>query len=211
MPSFNAAIGTKLLLEVEGDVKRFSTSLVGYSKDKFILVTTPSADSIFSVRPALFIDHKIIVRYIEDGRANGFQSRLMKAAEDPARLLFLSYPSEIEDLELRRDKRAPCALPAELNIQSLICNSVIVDINKNGLRFHIKDTKEISSLLETNPVGRECTLRFLLPGISVPQEVSGEIRNCQHNDGRSSLGIKFTKISDEDKQKIVEYESKLII
>lgn len=211
MPFFNAAVGTKLLLEVEGNDKRFNSFLVGHSKNNFILVTTPSTENLFSVRPALFTDRKINVRYIEDGRAIGFQSRLIKSAEDPARLLFLSYPSKIEDHELRTGKRAPCSLPAEFNIQGLVCNSVIVDINQNGLRFHIKNTKEVSLFLETNPVGQECTLRFLLPGGLAPQEVSGEIRNYEHNDHHSSLGIKFTKISDEDKQNIVEYESKLII
>jgi hypothetical protein len=211
MPFCNASIGTRLLLEVEGNVKRFSCLLVGYSKDNFVLVTTPSTENLFSVRPALFMDYKINVRYIEDGRAVGFQSRLIKATEDPARLLFLSYPAKIEDHELRTVKRAPCALPAELNMQGLVCNSVIVDINQIGLRFYIKDTAEVSSRLQSSPVGQECALRFFLPGESVPQEVSGEIRNYERTDQRSALGVKYTKISDEDRQKIVEFESKLII
>lgn len=211
MTFFNPAIGTRVLLEVEGSAKRFSCILVGYSKDKFILVTTPSAEHLFSVRPVLFMDSNINVRYIEDGRAIGFHSRLMKYTDDPARLLFLSYPAKIEDHELRLSKRAPCSLPAELNVQGLVCNSLIVDINERGLRFQIKGTEKVSSYFESNPIGKECTLRFFLPGRSVQQEISGEIRNYEHSDQCNALGVKYIKITNEDKQKIMEFESKLII
>lgn len=167
----NAAIGAKGLLEVENIEKRFCSFLVGYAKNDFVLVTTPSADNLFSVRPALFLDCKITVRYIVDGKAVAFQAQLMKSTKEPARLLLLSYPTEIADYELRADKRAPCTLPAEVKIQDLVCNALIVDISQIGLRFHIKDSEDPSAKLISSSLGRECTLRFFLPG--------GKIRNYE--------------------------------
>jgi hypothetical protein len=208
---FNASIGTKLVLELEGIEQRFGSFLVGYSVDKFFLITTPSSEHIFSVRPVLFIGRTINVRYLEEGKVIGFQSRLMKSIEEPEKLLFLSYPKVIEDHELRKDKRLPCALPAELTTQGLVCHSVVVDINHTGLRFQLKNTEETSLWYKTNHVGQECTLSFSLPGDSVPQEISGEIRNYMHSDRYSILGVKYTKISAGDEQKIIEYESKLLI
>ena len=208
---FNAAVGTKLLLEIEGNEKRFISFLVGYLKDKFILIMTPSSEHPISARPALYSNCKVNVRYIEDGRAVGFQSRIIKTTEDPTKLIFLSYPKIIEDHELRKVKRASCSLPAELSINGLFCNSVIVDINQNGLRFNIKYCDEVKLNLGSNPIGQECMLHFFLPGGSVPQEITGEIRNYERKDTLSALGIKYTIISEEDKHKILEFESKLII
>jgi len=205
---FNTAIGTKLLIQVEGNGTRFISFLVGYSKNNFILITTPLTDSLFSVRPTLFIDYKINVRYIEDGRAVGFQAKLLKTVEDPARLLFLSYPAQIEDHELRAEKRASCTLPAEARISGLACSAVIVDINQNGLRFHVRES-DLNMDFDSSPVGQECTLRFFLPGALAEKEVSGEIRNYEHNARIIAFGIKFTQISDEDKQNIIDFESKL--
>lgn len=209
MPSFCASIGTKILLEVEGNLKRFICILVGYSKDRFILVTTPSSEHLFSARPALFADCRVNVRYIEDGRAIGFQSRLMKSTEEPARLLFLSYPEKIEDHELRANKRAACSLPAELSIEGEACSALIIDINKDGLRLHVKGNEKFSGFLEPTPVGKECILRFFLPGVSAPIDVVGEVRNHEHRETCSAVGIKYIKISDEDRQSIFEFELKL--
>jgi hypothetical protein len=210
--AFNAAIGTKFLLEVENVEKRFYSIFVGYAKDDFVLVTTPLTDNLFSMRPALFMNYRITVRYIADGKAVGFQTKLIKSSEEPARLLFLSYPEKIEDYELRTEKRAPCTLPAEVKIQEVVYNALIVDINQTGLRLHIRDSAEFSSHLTANTLGQECGLRFFLPGDgSVPKEVSGEIRNYQHNNGHIAVGIKFTNISEQDKQNIVEFESKLFV
>lgn len=208
--SFNASIGTKVLLEVEGNPKRFGCILVGYSKDKFILVTTPVSENLFSARPALFADYRIKVRYIDNGRAIGFQSRLIKTTDDPARLLFLAYPDNIEDHELRTVKRAPCALPAEVKIDEMTCGSLIVDINEIGLRIQIKNSEECSAFLDPTPVGMACALQFFLPGIAQPLSVSGEIRNYERRDQCRALGIKFTDIADEDKRNIIEFESKLM-
>jgi hypothetical protein len=206
----NTAIGTKLLIEVESDGTRFISFLVGYSKDKFILITTPSSDNLFSARPTLFADYKINVRYIEDGRAFGFQAKLLKTIEEPTRLMFLSYPTHIEDRELRAGKRATCALPAESSMMGLVCKAVIVDINQLGLRFHVKEA-DFTLSLDPSSVGQECTLRFFLPGESDQKEILGEIRNYEHNNQHLAFGIKFTKISDSDKQKIIEFESKVFL
>lgn len=209
MPFFNAAVGTKLLLEIEGNGKRFISFLVGYLKDNFILITTPSSEHLVSARPALYSNCKINVRYIVDGRAVGFQSRIIKTTEDPAKLLFLSYPKTVEDHELRKDKRSSCALPAELTINGAVCGAVIVDINQNGLRFNIKEFDEVSLNLGENPIGQECALHFFLPGGSVLQEVSGEIRNYERKAQLSAIGIQYVKISNETQQNIMEFESKL--
>ena len=205
---FNTTIGTKLLIQVEGNGTRLWSFLVGYARDQFVLVTTPASDNLFSVRPSLFLDYRINVRYIEDGRAVGFQAKLLKATEEPARLLFLSYPERIEDQELRAQKRASCALPAEMSMPGLTCDAVIVDINQAGLRFYVKEEEGIQAL-EPNPVGQECTVRFLLPGDTTHKEVTGEIRNCERKARVVAFGIKFTGISDAVRENIIAFESRL--
>ncbi|MBN1545634.1 MAG: flagellar brake protein [Syntrophaceae bacterium] len=205
---FDTTIGTKLMIQVESDGTRFISFLVGYLKEDCILVTTPSSNNTFSLRPMLFVGCKINVRYIQDGRVVGFQTRLLRAIEEPLRLLFLSYPKQIEDRELRAEKRVACTLPAEVSILNLDCNAIIVDINQIGLRILIKES-EFTSQLDSSIEGQECTLRFFLPGNSTQLEVSGNIRNYEQNNQRMAFGIKITDISDAGRQSIIDFESKI--
>jgi hypothetical protein len=74
------------------------------------------------------------------------------------------------------------------------------------------DSEEVSLYVIEGPLGQECALLFLLPGDGlVPKEVLGEIRNYEHHNGHIAIGVKFVNISDQDKQNIMEFESKLLI
>jgi hypothetical protein len=208
---FNVAIGTKLIIQLESDGIRFTSILVGYFKEDCILITTPSSNNLFSARPTLFIGCKINVRYLQEGSAVGFQATLLRSVEEPVRLLFLSFPKYIEDRELRVEKRWFCMLPTEIQTVGLVSNGVITDITQHGLRFQVRDT-QFTAHNGSSFIGEECNLRFFLPGDVTQIAVLGEIRNYEHNNNHHlTVGVKFTNIADEDRQRITDFESKLDI
>ena len=56
------------------------------------------------------------VRYLWSGSVWGFQASVLNTTQNPAPLIFLSYPGSIERYDLREEERIDCLIPTKAEI-----------------------------------------------------------------------------------------------
>lgn len=107
-----AAIGMPLVIELEG-IGHFKSNLSGMEYGECLIVKSPT---IPSLPVKLFQQNYFVVRYCHDGCAYGFRTTLLGMIKEPLRLFVLGYPERIESINLRKNERYQCLIPAALKI-----------------------------------------------------------------------------------------------
>ena len=87
--------------------ERFYVKLIGFLKDKSILVTAPRSDGV-PIRVSA--DQKFIVRMISGNSAQGFSANAIHSTTHPYPHLHLTYPTELESITVRKAERIDCKL-----------------------------------------------------------------------------------------------------
>ncbi|MFZ3048069.1 MAG: PilZ domain-containing protein [Desulfatirhabdiaceae bacterium] len=146
---------------------------------------------------------KVYIRYLYSGSVYGFRSDLLGYTQKPVRLLFLTYPQKIEQVNLRRSMRKICYIPTSAYIHQSKWKGVIVDISSTDCKFISETPPNLSA--GAIAVGDTLQLDFPLLGLDGTSKFSGIVRNL-HQDGKwLSLGIEFLNINPELNSQIDTY------
>ncbi|MBF0566258.1 MAG: flagellar brake protein [Nitrospirae bacterium] len=218
--NLNLEINTKLQINVQGLDGKLNCEFVGMPNDQCILATFPDAgiaDTVSenvsgSLNGKLVYGKPVIVRYVHNGKVFGFESVVMGSITTPVRLLFINYPRVIEKINLRRQERLFCLLPARLIVDnestagtftSDSMSGTIMDVCKAGCRFKMK----AENVLDEKALPKDCDaeLEFLLPGIGEPNVVSINIKSLSQRDGFAFIGVQFTKIKAKTRHCLDDY------
>jgi hypothetical protein len=137
---------------------------------------------------------EVVVRYIHNAEIYRFRATITGQIEDPAELLFISYPDLVEDGERRKHVRVNCEIPATASINKALLNGMITDISSQGCRFIVNlpggiQPCQVNVLTDVN-------LSISLQDQAPPEELSGRVRNTNIDRFRIALGIEFEKLSD---------------
>jgi hypothetical protein len=137
-----------------------------------------------------------IVRYYYDGRMVGYRSHVQAHLLVPEPLLFLSFPSAIEEILLRKHPRVHLDQPlyiypvAEISsavqlVREVPLRGLIKDLSVAGCRVEMPG--EVEELVE----GLLCRLEFELPGIGRIGNLSGVVKNRVRRPHRVQVGLEF--------------------
>ena len=103
----------QLLLRFSGFAESYKTTLVGMERGRYLICSAPYVPGIWTVLNAA---DQTTVRYLCEGVVYGFKCTLLTALDKPFRLLVLSYPENIETVNLRQHQRIPCLIPAKAKV-----------------------------------------------------------------------------------------------
>ncbi len=193
-------IGTPMVVEIPGLDAKIKCPLVGMQPGEFLILRPPKsyAYKLFHVgkRP------RAVVRYIYNGRVFGFETTLLGSILDPLGLIFLGYPKQVSEHNLRAAPRLECHLPAKATLNDIEFGGAIQDISPTGCRLSIKTT-----LLQAGSPALEMNIRIDLQLPDQPDTLAlhGKIKNIEQDANRVALGVAFKDIGEAARAQISRY------
>jgi len=183
--------GEELKIEVPHIQKPLESRMVGMFKDQFLIATTPSSFSL--MEKMISSEHRIIVKYIQEGKIWMFKSRLLKTIDFPARLLFLEYPEVIHYHELRKNKRTAIFVPCTFHQQAKPeLYGALIDLSTSGGLCRIKNRPNTN--LPNIDINSRIQLRCLLPGTKEEQKIDATVRNLKKDSSTTRIGVEFENL-----------------
>jgi c-di-GMP-binding flagellar brake protein YcgR len=126
-----------LTLSLETYYKTYhTTQVLGVDKDVFIMVR---AIYVLGKAVELKSNDTCTIRFLKDGVAYGFKSRVISVQFYPFPLMFIKYPDKIETLQLRVAPRFRVERPAKIFDATgvMLSEAVLVDISSGGCRLKL--------------------------------------------------------------------------
>jgi len=188
----NIELGSELLVELVDGGIRFKSTLVGMKSGEYLIVRSPEAQQ---VRNQIYEGSKIIARCVHSGNIYGFRSKILCNVVHPAvRLLVLEYPRRVESVNIRKNPRVDCHLPAEIADHEQPVACVIADISLGGCKLLVKP----SGIDDTFKPGvdRRIALQAPLLSIEGDERLTGVIRNIRADGDMIVLGVSFVELSE---------------
>ena len=184
-------LGNQIIIQFEGDEARLKAKLVGMETGEYLILGMPALAQLKRYAEG----DKIIARYAHAGRVYGFRSVVLGHIEQPLRLLFMAYPLSVENINLRKDPRVDCFLPAEAEIRGRLRQGVVTDISRGGCKFVAKQKNKND--FPQNLIDEYIVLRTQFVGETTPQTFTGKVRNVKFDEERATLGVQFVELSEE--------------
>jgi len=194
--------GKKVKIKIPHIQTPLESTSVGILQDQFLILTTPPSFSL--MEKMISSEHRIIVKYIEEGRMWMFKSRLLRAIDSPTRLLFLEYPEVIHYHELRKTKRTAIFVPCTFHQQNKPeLYGALIDLSTGGGLCQIKNRAETK--LPNIDMNSRIRLRYLLPGTKEEQKINGNVRNLEKDNSAIRIGIEFEHLQPHLVETISKY------
>ncbi|GAB7022541.1 PilZ domain-containing protein [Salidesulfovibrio brasiliensis] len=135
--------------------------------DRFVGVVTecdlPEAMTAFVSAPANAAQRvqtgaPVLVMFAHEGRLLGFRAAIEKTQSGAGLVIRMRPDSEVEDVDLRCEPRAPCSFPADLENGSATFTGFVVDMSLTAARMRVQDPAGLPDS------GSKATLRFSVFG-----------------------------------------------
>lgn len=132
-------VGDALQMQSTADAPRLLVKLIGYLKNKGLIVTVPEAEGEFVM---LKDGQSFIVRFFSGQNAYAFTSVVSKQTSVPFPHVYLSYPREVRGLEIRKDARIDTEIIVAITLGDHMPNNSaagkIVNLSTGGAALHSK-------------------------------------------------------------------------
>jgi c-di-GMP-binding flagellar brake protein YcgR len=198
-------IGIRLQLQFQGLKEISKTVLVGMERGLYLIVRTPPTPGTWT---KLHKENHTVVRYLYKGVVYGFKCTLLGVMNEPFPLLFLSYPTEIETINLRKQERVDCLLPAVARIGDSSYKGVILDISRSGCSFAFTmDTPESSPPVTA---GDEVVFAIRFAGSSDEKNLDAKIMNVRRSADKVITGSLFADLGNDALSAVEDYIDSLM-
>lgn len=190
-------VGTQLeLLEHRlRATQQYASTLIGWKPETFIIVDVSSASPESLDLP---LGATLHARFERSSKLFAFETRVLSLEPKPCPLLFLSYPSLVKELAMRRHRRMRATIP--VTIFSVLTNEgTILDLSEGGALVHT-DT-EI-------PPGSTVFLSFTLPNGDRVEHCKCWVRHTKPATAQSGyqLGLEFVDIENSFERRSLQPE-----
>jgi c-di-GMP-binding flagellar brake protein YcgR len=187
----------QLQSQSDGVDTRHNVRLVGYSKGRSVLVSTPMLDGKYLL---LREGQAFVLRAFSGKSAFAFSTHIVKNVNTPYPYLHLAYPKEVRSLVVRKGARAAvkvvCAV-TDCDDVPIQAAGTIVNMSVGGALLAVRQPP--------GKKGQRLTVKFkvLINGIESLLEIKAIIRAINEDpsgvaDLRYSLGLQFIDVSAED-------------
>lgn len=176
--------------QIEGREARFQTQIVGWNIPNFIIVHTPYLNG-FPIE--MNKGTECSIRLLSEEETIGFESRVIKAQLNPIPLLFLSYPSILDNVSSRKEKRFKTLLPVVIQTKDMegnisAANGLILNLSLNGCLISSQNNYNMESKI---------FISFSLPTNDEINDLVCYVNNIRESKEMKLLGIEFDKNSKE--------------
>jgi Tfp pilus assembly protein PilZ len=184
-------LGTVLRMQIEG-LGAILTNLIGMEDGSYLIIKTPPMPEIGS---KLFQKNHIIIRYLYAGQVFGFRTTLLGLIKEPFRFSILSYPTNVEKVNIRKHERVCCMLPAELKIPQGLYAILIEDISLGGCFFEVNVSKD--RVFPSIRIGDEVLMILSLPEMPDSIILNIIVRTIKCDVRSMKIGVKFKESGHE--------------
>jgi len=170
--------------QVSGQRFKSSAPFIGLNGHELVLTGVP----LVSGAPLLTtIGTPCVIRYVDQGVMYGFSSTVTYIQHEPLKMIYLTYPDQVEKIELRCEERFSVNFAAQIFFQEgeeeKNVSGSIVDLSCSGCRF-------------TGPlffdVGDKLRLSFQLSDGTAIDDLPAEVRNGRSGDvDQYEFGVRF--------------------
>ncbi len=191
---FHMVPGHQLFIQFQGFPTRLKSTFIGCQQNAYIIITIPNTVGIDSM---LYEGTPVTVTYLHNGVIYGFRSDIIYRLVSPARILFISFPKNIEKHELRKHHRVECNIPTKVKIENTETpfEGIMVDISMDGCKVVSLATSEKDR--ENLRPGIAIFLSFTLVGIGGVKVLKGILKNYTVENERFTLGVSFKESADD--------------
>ncbi|QJT10870.1 flagellar brake domain-containing protein [Oceanidesulfovibrio marinus] len=193
-------IGHDVLIEIQGLGRRFKTIIIGGEVGQYIIVKPPQTRAGLE---ALLPGTLLTMRYIMSrGRICGFQSEVRQITRKSPRLLFISYPTTFEVLNLRRHDRVHCYQPVTFYVEAQEYSGHILNISTGGCLVTMPPSEEDTYMFAENA---EAFLNFRKFESEDYSYVQGRIKKVMREHDHTNVAIEFDTLTDDVRECIESY------
>ena len=122
---------------------RLRTTYFGTDGEQCLFFRYPASTELVNTTHLIEPDTQVVIRYVLDepyGEVVAFKVRVLKVIYSPLPMVITSFPSVLQKLGLRSQKRAVSGVPVEVVLdeqENRQAEGLIVDISKNGCKLLI--------------------------------------------------------------------------
>ena len=201
------SVGTEILVDIVDLKIRLKSELVGIEDEEYLLIKLSHQEPDGGFDDDTITKSPIVIKYAYRGSVYGFKAAVLNIISNPARLVFISYPKEIEEHNVRASSRFDCVLPAEGIFEGTSTELIITDISTNGCRCVIMtalvlNKKKLHEVLNMDSA-MELDLQF--PGMKEKLRLSGVIKNINKDSEEIMCGVKFEKMSKKTQKNLENF------
>jgi c-di-GMP-binding flagellar brake protein YcgR len=180
-------IGTRLQFQlgIKGQEFKAAGVLIGMVPYEYLIIRVPAIPGILS---RLNEGEMIVVRYVYAGHVHGFSSTILNSIQKPGLIVFVTYPSEVEAMNLRKAQRMDCFFPASVKTDMGDYKAVIVDISVGGCRTRLDYEVVESSSID---IDQTIAISFHLTGMAEEQVINGKVKNLKKDSQFFEMGVQF--------------------
>ncbi len=177
-------------LEVKGWYERFDMSLLGWDKGKFIIAKYSPANTLNFHLTSMDV---CTMRFLEEGIAHGFTTKMQSMQYHPAPLMFFEYPPEVVSMPVRKYNRVKTNIAARYmtgdSSEHLVTDDArILDISETGCLIEVSKHK-----VKRADLGNSCYLHFMI--LDKTLELDCLIKNVRNKEESYLLGVIFNGVS----------------
>jgi len=176
------------------DKEKLSGRIVGLSEYNYLILEIPL---VIGHRARYVPGATVIVKFVNEGTVYGFYSEILQVHYEPAPIMYLKYPNEVESFEFRAHKRFVCKTPARMFNDEAHYHCLIDDISSGGCSLTVHQ----SSLKEEEHISldEKARLVFNLSGLG-EIELMCTVRSMLQEDKILSYGVEFDATGDSYEQ-----------
>lgn len=206
-PHIPLTIGTELLMEISDLKLRMRSELIGAESHRYLIIKLPDDELGFNVDAIK--GSSIIIRYLHKGSIYGFKTSIINIIASPSKLIFLSYPTKVEEFKVRHNPRYECILPGSAKFGDETVEMIVIDISQKGCRSIINTTtvKDGNKVLEGADIDKPIEISVQLPGMEEKIMLAGVIKNLTKDTERVVMGVMFRDIKPEAEEKLNNFMS----
>lgn len=194
-------IGGEVTLEFEGLKKYFKTQLVGMEPGKYIIVKAPNA---IGVHTLAISGAYLVMRFIGGGYVYGFTCKVISKTTVPAPLLFLTYPSAVKKVPLRKTPRFECLIPSKVYFEDRTFDGLLVNISEGGCKFAARITDEYNTDM---PISLDDRLKiaFQMPGEDETHSYMCTARHIEEIEKKYFIGLQFNTADESALERVKNF------
>lgn len=188
---FPIQLGTMIMIDPGDGWPRLKTILVGVDPgDSLILKADDWSPDKF--RGAIEVGKHVVGRYLLGGRVYGFRAASLGLSAAPRQLLFIKYPDDVQEHNLRAAERVACSLPTKVHIDGSSVDALVVDLSLQGGQVAVAKLRQDSPLrVSFSRLNTTVELSVQFPGVAGDRSMKGTIKNVSSDADGMKLGIVF--------------------
>lgn len=201
----NMELGSQMGLQFENIPQPFKAILIGLEPQQYLILKIIIPQEF---RKYITKNAKLKISFLSAGSEYGFSTEIVDHISEPYKLIFISYPKSVENLDARARTRVCCYIPATATMNEKNIKGILNDISINGCRFIIKFPVNLQprQLMLIDNI----QLFFPILGFSELQTFTGKVRNTTIDKEKIAMGIEFTDLSEELQASINNYVESVI-